>query len=303
MEQFTNAFYSLLKLCVVSVLVSRCSYPYGEVDAFHYRAPNNSNNNNRHKHNLCKQHQNIEKKMTTSLLPLHLFPSSSSADENTNNVPGRWAGGRAVDVVRTTAAAATLAILLTTTTTAAAATAATTTTSNSAAQVYLNQIPPTEISIEVSDLPIVGKLVSGRYAKVDDNKATTKNKRNDAASQPSSSPSIVIKSPKDTVKAITGIAKNGHIEVDLAGDVGLRTHLDVDVAADEAGVATVRIASDLIPPLPFKNLASSSSQSSSVTKGGGKQSQWNTVTNMGNGETYYFNTKTGATQYEKPGKI
>jgi len=107
----------------------------------------------------------------------------------------------------------------------------------------------------------------------------------------------IVNGLKNKVNFVKG-ATSGHIEIDLAGKVGLKTHLDIDVAADEAGVARVRVASDLIPPLPFKNLASSVSFSK-----GGKQSQWSVVTNMGNSESYYFNTKTGATQFEKPDKI
>jgi len=193
-------------------------------------------------------------------------------------------------VVAKKTAVATLAVLLTIGTPLAPAFAATTTgaTSTSAVQVYLDQIPPTTISLQVSDLPFVGNLLSGTYTKVDTNNG------NNNEVPPCS---VVIKSPKDKVNFIKG-ATGGHIEIDLAGKVGLKSHLDVDVAADEAGVARVRVASDLIPLLPFKNLASSVSSSK-----GGKQSQWNVVTNMGNSESYYYNTRTGATQFEKPDKI
>jgi len=190
------------------------------------------------------------------------------------------------DVAKKTAVA-TLAVLLTIGTPLAPAFAAGTT-SSSAVQIYLDQIPPTTISLQVSDLPFVGNLLSGTYTKVDTNKG------NNNEVPP---PSVIIKSPKDKINFIKG-ATSGHIEIDLAGKVGVKTHLDVDVAADEAGVARVRVASDLIPPLPFKNLASAAS---SVK--GGKQSQWSVVTNMGNSESYYFNTKTGETQFEKPDKI
>jgi len=102
------------------------------------------------------------------------------------------------------------------------------------------------------------------------------------------------------VKAIAGVATSGHLEFDVTGI--LNTHLDVDVAADQAGVAKIRVASNLIPPLPFKNVASSSSGATSglAVKGGGKESPWNKVTNMGSGETYYYNEKSGLTQYEVP---
>jgi hypothetical protein len=192
-------------------------------------------------------------------------------------------------VARTAVGAATLAVLLTVGTPFLAAPAfAASTGSSTAAQIYVDQIPPTTISIEINDLPIVGNLLSGTYAKVD---TTT------AIINKNIAPSVVIKSPKDKAKAISGAA-GGHIEFDIAGKAGLKTHLDIDVAADEAGVARVRIASDIIPPLPFKNLASSSSSSK-----GGKESRWQIVTNMGSGESYYFNTKTGVTQFETPDRI
>lgn len=79
----------------------------------------------------------------------------------------------------------------------------------------------------------------------------------------------------------------------------LATHLDVDVAADEAGVARVRVASPLIPKLPFRNGASGIP----TTPTSGRSSAWKMVTDMGNGATYYFNEKSGATQLERPDKI
>jgi len=185
-------------------------------------------------------------------------------------------------------AATTLAILLTVGTPVAPAFAAETATSSAAARISINQIPPKTISIQVGDLPIVGGLLSGTYAKIDD----------DAAKKDTSVPSVLISSPKDKIKAFKAVTTGGHVEFDVGGKAGISTHLDVDIAADEAGVAKVRVASDLIPPLPFKNLASSS-----FGRSGGKESQWNIVTNMGNGESYYFNTKTSVTQYEKPNKF
>lgn len=112
----------------------------------------------------------------------------------------------------------------------------------------------------------MGNLLSGTYTKVAD--GSIKN------------PSITISSPTDKVKAISEIATGGHLEFDVGGI--LSTHLDVDVAADEAGVAKVRVASGLIPRLPFKNLASASAGSPT----GGKPSPWNMVTNLGSGGTY-----------------
>ena len=219
------------------------------------------------------------------IIPTEIPSTSSTSSSSSSNSPLRPAVSDTnfAAVARTAVGAATLAVLLTVGTPSPAFA------SSTAAQIYLDQIPPTTISIEINDLPIVGNLLSGTYAKVDTATAIIKRESN--------APSVVIKSPKDKVKAIKEAA-GGHIEVDIAGKAGLKTHLDVDVAADEAGVARVRIASDLIPPLPFKNLASSSSSSK-----GGQASRWQVVTNMGNGESYYFNSKTGVTQFEKPDKI
>lgn len=154
---------------------------------------------------------------------------------------------------------------------------------STAAQISLNNLPPTSISVQIRDLPVVGNLLSGTYTKVAD--GSIKN------------PSITISSPTDKVKAISEIATGGHLEFDVGGI--LSTHLDVDVAADEAGVAKVRVASGLIPRLPFKNLASASAGSPT----GGKPSPWNMVTNLGSGETYYYNEKSGVTQFERPDKF
>lgn len=152
--------------------------------------------------------------------------------------------------------------------------------SDMAAQISLDRLPPTSISIQIGDLPVIGSLLSGTYSKVPDGSIAN--------------PSVVIKSPKDKVKAISSIATGGHLEFDVGGK--LSTHLDVDIAADEAGVAKVVIRSGLIPKLPFKNMASSMIGQPT----GGKESQWNIVTNLGSGESYYYNVKSGVTQYERP---
>lgn len=94
------------------------------------------------------------------------------------------------------AATAALTILLTTSPMPALA-------SDSAAQIKLEQIPPTSISVEIGDLPVIGSLLSGTYSKVADGSIAK--------------PSIVIKSPKDKVKAISSIATGGHLEFDVTG--------------------------------------------------------------------------------------
>lgn len=154
--------------------------------------------------------------------------------------------------------------------------------SPTAAQITLEKIPPTSISVQIKDLPVIGKLASGVYSKVPD-------------SIEIKSPSVVIKSPTDKAKAVQNIVKTGHLEFDVQGL--LNTHLDIDIAAEKAGIMNVRIASDLIPKLPFQNSASFASSNSPT---GGKESPWNMVKNMGTGEIYYYNEKTGVTQYSKP---
>jgi hypothetical protein len=193
--------------------------------------------------------------------------------------------------------------------------------SSAAAQISLNQIPPTSISVEVGDLPIVGKIFSGEWWESEVSllsrlvflgsfswfflfhhnfvhghhlRVGTYMKVADGTFK--GTPSVTIKSPSDKVKAIKSLATGGHLEFDVSGKV--KTHLDVDVAADEPGVARVRVASNLIPSLPFKNLASAQSSPT-----GGQESQWNIVTNMGNGESYYYNVKSGVTQFARPDKF
>lgn len=157
--------------------------------------------------------------------------------------------------------------------------------SETAAQISLNSIPPTSISVQIKDLPVIGKLASGVYSKVPSGVAVDSKEK----------PSIVIKSPSDKTKAIQNIVTTGHLEFDVSGL--FNTHLDVDVAAEKAGILNVRVASDLIPKLPFQNAASFAGSNSPT---GGKESPWNMVKNMGTGEVYYYNEKTGVTQYAKP---
>ena len=153
--------------------------------------------------------------------------------------------------------------------------------SSTAGQISLNSIPPTSIFVDIKDLPVIGNIVSGTYTKVDDGSIA--------------SPSVTIRSPKDKVSAIKDVATGGHLEFDVNGLV--KTHLDVDIAANEAGVATVKIASPVIPQLPFKNTASGD-----VIAATGKKSDWYKVTNMGSGESYYFNEKTDEVQEGMPSK-
>ena len=164
--------------------------------------------------------------------------------------------------------------------------------SDRAAQITFEKIPPAAISIQIQDLPVIGKVLSGVYTKVPDNVASQ-------VLQTGST--IVIQSPKDKVGAVADIAKGGHLEFDVNGGKLINTHFDIDIAADEAGKMKVLIQSNIIPPLPFKNMASTAFATTANTSG--KESTWNIVTNMGNGESYYYNAKTGVTQLERPTKI
>lgn len=184
-------------------------------------------------------------------------------------------------VAKAVTSAATVALsailLLTTTTSSAAWASDKIPTQDSAAQITLNRLPPSSISVQIKDLPVVGSLLSGSYSKIPDLVVDAKNP-----------PSVVIKSPVDKVAAIQSIVKNGHLAFDIHGLI--ENHVEVDISAEKAGVMNVRVASDLIPKLPFTN----------VVAKGGKESPWNAVTNMGSGEVYFYNEKTGVTQYARP---
>ena len=97
------------------------------------------------------------------------------------------------------------------------------------------------------------------------------------------------------------MATGGHLEFDIDGLV--TTHLDIDVATDEAGVLNARVASPLIPKLPFKNAASKVDGGVAKTKTNGKSSDWAQITNLGNNEVYYYNFKTDESTFDKPAKI
>ena len=194
--------------------------------------------------------------------------SAFSTPDHGNNAPKAVANNNAA----ATAAAIGLSVILSTAEPALA-------TSSTAAQISLDTLPPSTISLQIGDLPVVGGLLSGTYARVDASSVTGK-------------PSVVIKSPKDKIGAIKNAATGGHLEFDVSGIIS--THLDVDIGAPEAGVAKVRVASNLIPPLPFKNAATMSDAPS------GKKTSWNVVTNLGSGESYYYNEETGVSQREKP---
>lgn len=181
-------------------------------------------------------------------------------------------------------ATATLALILATTSQPVLAAATTTTTSSSttAARIHLNSLPPSTVSVQIGDLPIIGPLLSGTYSKVDDESLALSailkgTKDSTATSSSSAAAPIVIQSPTDKGKAIQKIATTGHLEFDVDGPI-VQTHLNVDVAASEPGVATIRVDSPLIPRLPFRNSASNLVPPAAMTLKKNRQNNSNKVT-------------------------
>lgn len=139
------------------------------------------------------------------------------------------------------------------------------------ARIAVNRIPPQSFKIDLSDVPLVGKALSGTYAKVKDEKARK--------------PSVVIASPKDKVGFVQQAIDEGNIDLGLSGL--LSTNIDIQLEPNRPGVAPVQVKSPLIPKWPF----------------GVQTSEWNRVTNLGSGKVYYFNSKTGKVQYGEPEEI
>jgi hypothetical protein len=140
--------------------------------------------------------------------------------------------------------------------------------SDRAARVQINRLPPNSIEVDLNDVPIVGPAVSGTYAKIKKDRVPN--------------PSIVIASPKDKLGAVQGASADGKFEFNLNGL--LQTFLDIQLEPNKPGVAPVKLQSPLIPKWPF----------------GKRKSDWYKVSNCGNGESYYFNEKTGETSFDEP---
>lgn len=162
--------------------------------------------------------------------------------------------------------------------------------SNTAAQVAFNSIPPSTVELNLSDLPVVGKLLSGTYSKV----ASATNKSGSSGISKENA-SISISSPSDIIGAAQNLVQNGHAEVDVSGIID--THLNIDVAANNPGVATIRVESPLIPKLPF------TSKINNANGNGEKDSKFWEVTNMKSGRVFYTNSVTGESFYRRPGNI
>ena len=140
-----------------------------------------------------------------------------------------------------------------------------------AARIAVNRIPPLSIKFDLTDVPLVGKALKGTYVKVKEEKA-----------KPAS---VVIASPKDKIGFVQQAINEGNVDLGLGGL--LSTNVDIQLEPNQPGVAPLQVKSPLIPKWPF----------------GAEASDWNKVTNMGNGKVYYFNSKTGQVQYEQPEQI
>ena len=137
-----------------------------------------------------------------------------------------------------------------------------------AARVTINRLPPQSFELDLTDVPIVGKALSGTYAKI---KAPLGKKA-----------SVQVASPKDKLGAIQAASDTGKLQFGLDGL--FQTNVDIELEPNQPGVVPIEVKSPLIPKLPF----------------GKQKSDWNQVKNMGNGEIYYFNARTGDRQFEKP---
>ena len=85
--------------------------------------------------------------------------------------------------------------------------------SETAAQIQLNAVPPSTIQIQIEDLPVIGRLISGTYARVDPNAAALVGRAlGSDGEQAQKAASVIIKSPPDKGKAIKDIASSGHLE-------------------------------------------------------------------------------------------
>lgn len=142
--------------------------------------------------------------------------------------------------------------------------------SDMAAKIHIDSIPPTSIQLDLTDIPVIGGMLSGSWARVGPLKKE---------------PSVTVRSPKEKFNAIRKFLELGRLEFDISGM--LTTHLDVEVEANQKGVASVNFKSALIPKWPF----------------GRSKSDWNRVTNLGTGEIYYFNQVSGVAQYEEPEEL
>ena len=146
------------------------------------------------------------------------------------------------------------------------------------ARLTINNLPPQSVEIDLQDVPLIGKALSGTFVKINPRSSQTQKTL-------SNKPSIQIGSPPDKLGALQNVADTGKLQFGLDGI--LQSSLDIQLQPNQPGVAPLEIKSPLIPKWPF----------------GRRKSDWSQVTNLGNGEIYFFNAKTGETTLEKPDDV
>ena len=82
-------------------------------------------------------------------------------------------------------------------------------TSTTAAQIELTSVPPSTVELSIGDLPIVGPMLSGTYARVDPQAAALVE---NALGKGPKRASVVITSPSDKASALRELAAFGHLE-------------------------------------------------------------------------------------------
>ena len=148
-------------------------------------------------------------------------------------------------------------------------------------------LPTKELTIDVGGVP---PLFSG--GRVTAQLSFDTKKQKDAAD-------ISIALPKDLKAAADGAAK-GDVALTLQ-TVPIKVALPAPIGTQKIpGVGPARLDVD-VNLLPGKAIAEIRSPAIPGIKLPGKKvSDWNMVVNMGSGEAYYFNKKTGTTTYEAP---
>lgn len=93
--------------------------------------------------------------------------------------------------------------------------------SETSAQIQLNSVPPSTVQLQIGDLPVIGNLLSGTYARIDPGAAAAVGRALGGDGESAyKAASVIIKSPSDKVAAIKDLATTGHLEFGKTG------HLD-----------------------------------------------------------------------------
>lgn len=79
-----------------------------------------------------------------------------------------------------------------------------------AAQIDIDSVPPKNIVIDIADLPVIGPLLSGTYARIDTGAASAVGQA--LGGGLGSKASVTVRSPGDKVRAVQNIASKGHLE-------------------------------------------------------------------------------------------